>query len=110
MHAGDPGGAEKADLTKFGLSPDLALRLAAHFGPVYDGHDPICDAPTFFGAHTTIAARMEPVTVPGQVYVTEAMAAALALAGAHRLRTEYVGRVPMAKGFGSTRMYALKRV
>lgn len=101
---------KKKDFSTFGLSRDLALRLAAHFGPVYDGHDPICDEPTFFGAHTTIAARMEPVTVPGEVYVTEAMAAALALAGRHRLRTEYVGRVPMAKGFGSTRMYALARV
>jgi hypothetical protein len=99
----------KARPWRYGLSPELALRLAAHFGPVYDGHDPICDEPTFFGAHTTIAARMEPVTVPGRVYVTEAMAAAIAMAHAPRLSAEYVGNVPMAKGFGSIRMYALKR-
>lgn len=100
----------KARLTRYGLSSGLALRLAAHFGPVYNGHDPIRDEPTFFGAHTTIAARIEPVTVPGQVYLTEAMAAAIAMANAPQLRAEYVGNVPMAKGFGSTRMYSLNRV
>ncbi len=100
----------KARAARYGLSSELALRLAAHFGPVYDGHDPIRDEPTFFGAHTTIAARIEPVTAPGQVYVTEAMAAAIAMANAPRLRAEYVGNIPMAKDFGSTRMYSLKRI
>ena len=99
----------RAKAARYGLSPDLALRLSAHFGPVYDGHDPIRDEPTFFGAHTTLAARIEPVTPPGHVYVTEAMAAAIAMANAPRLRAEYVGNVPMAKGFGSTRMYSLSR-
>ena len=100
----------RAKTAGYGLSPELALRLSAHFGPVYDGHDPIRDEPTFFGAHTTLAARIEPVTPPGNVYVTEAMAAAIAMANAPRLRAEYVGNVPMAKGFGSTRMYSLNRV
>jgi tetratricopeptide (TPR) repeat protein len=100
----------KARPTRYGLSPELALRLAAHFGPVYDGHDPIRDEPTFFGAHTTIAARMEPVTAPGQVYLTEAMAAVIAMANVPHLRAEYVGNTAMAKGFGSTRMYSLNRV
>jgi class 3 adenylate cyclase len=93
----------------YGLSPDLALRLAAHFGPVYGGHDPIRGEPTFFGAHTTLAAMIEPVTPPGHVYVTEAMAAALTMVAAPRLHVEYVGNVPMAKGFGLTRMYMLER-
>lgn len=101
---------KKARPTRYGLSPELALRLAAHFGPVYDGHDPIRDEPTFFGAHTTIAARMEPVTAPGQIYLTEAMAAAIATANAPHLRAEYVGNTAMAKGFGSIRMYSLNRV
>jgi len=100
----------KARQTHYGLSSELVLRLAAHFGPVYDGHDPIRDEPTFFGTHTTIAARMEPVTVPGQVYLTEAMAAAIAMASAPHLCVEYVGNIPMAKGYGSTRMYSLSRV
>jgi hypothetical protein len=93
---------------RYGLPPDLALRLAAHFGPVYEGHDPVRDEPLFFGAHATFTARMEPVTPPGNVYVTEAMAAAIAMARAPRLQVAYVGNVPLAKNFGSTRMYLLK--
>jgi class 3 adenylate cyclase len=99
----------RARLARFGI-PELALRLAGHFGPVYDGHDPIRNEPTFFGAHTTLVARIEPVTPPGYVYVTEAMAAAIAMANTQHLSVEYVGNVPMAKGFGSTRMYSLKRL
>jgi class 3 adenylate cyclase/tetratricopeptide (TPR) repeat protein len=99
----------RAKLARFGI-PELALRLAGHFGPVYDGHDPIRNEPTFFGAHTTLVARIEPVTPPGYVYVTEAMAAAIAMANTLHLSVEYVGNVPMAKGFGSTRMYSLKRI
>jgi len=94
---------------RYGLSTDLAMRLAVHFGPVYDGRDPIRDEVTFFGAHTTMTARMEPVTAPGQVYVTEAMAAAVAMASPANLRVEYVGNVELAKGFGAMRMYALSR-
>ncbi len=99
----------RARTQRYGLSTDLALRLSAHYGPVYEGHDPIRDELTFFGANTTLAARIEPVTPPGNVYVTEAMAAAIAFARAPRVRAEYVGNVPMAKGFGSTRMYLLER-
>jgi hypothetical protein len=99
----------RAKVTRYGLSPDLALRLSAHFGPVYDGFDPIRSEPTFFGIHTTITARIEPVTPPGHVYVTEAMAAAIAMANAPHLHVEYVGNIPMAKGFGSAPMYALSR-
>jgi class 3 adenylate cyclase len=100
----------KARPGRYGLSADLAMRLAVHFGPVYDGRDPIRDELTFFGAHTTMTARMEPVTAPGQVYVTEAMAAAIAMASPVDLRVEYVGNVQMAKGFGAMRMYALGRL
>jgi class 3 adenylate cyclase len=100
----------KVKATRYGLSSDLAFRLAGHFGPLFDGHDPIRDERMFFGAHTVLAARMEPITAPGQVYVTEAMAAAISMAALPRFRAEYVGNVPLAKGFGSARMYALRRV
>ena len=100
---------KRAKPERYGLSPEMALRLSAHFGPVYNGRDPIRGEPTFFGAPTTLAARMEPVTPPGHVFVTEAMAAAIAIGDAPGLRAEYVGNAPMAKGFGSIRMYSLSR-
>jgi len=48
------------------------------------------------------------VTPPGEVFVTEAMAAALALSGAASVRPEYVGSTQLAKNYGSLRMYVLR--
>jgi hypothetical protein len=43
------------------------------------------------------------------VYVTEAFAAALALAGPRGLTCDYVGHMAAAKGYGMLRMYRLRR-
>ena len=69
------------DLEAEGLPGHLALRLGAHVGPVVPCHDPIVDEPDFTGSHVSRTARIEPVTPPGAVYVTEPFAAALVLAG-----------------------------
>jgi hypothetical protein len=99
----------RADLARFGFAVRPELRLAAHFGPLYDGYDPICQEKTFYGAHATIAARLEPVAPPGHVYVSEAMAAALALSAHRQFTCDYVGQMPAAKGFGLMPMYLLNR-
>jgi hypothetical protein len=54
-------------------------------------------------------ARIEPVTPPGAVYVTEPFAAALELAGRRDLACDYVGHMPAAKDYGRLRMYRLRR-
>jgi hypothetical protein len=43
------------------------------------------------------------------VYVTEAFAAALVLAGDRELACDYVGHMAAAKGHGRLRMYRLRR-
>ena len=63
----------------------------------------------FMGAQVSRAARIEPVTVPGAVFVTEAFAAALELTGDHDVRCDYVGHMPTAKDYGRLRMYRLRR-
>ena len=68
------------------------------------------DGPDFTGSHVSRAARIEPVTPPGAVYVTEPFAAALVLAGRRDLTCDYVGHMPMAKDYGRLRMYRLRRV
>jgi class 3 adenylate cyclase len=97
------------DLAGAGLPPDLALRLSGHVGPLFAIEDPIRHAPTFMGTHINRVARMEPVTPPGAVYVTEAFAATLELAGSPELRCDYVGHIPAAKDYGRVRMYHLGR-
>jgi len=104
------GAIANAKLDRFGFAARPELRLGAHFGPLYDGYDPVCEEKTFFGAHATIAARLEPVSPPGHVYVSEAMAAALAMAAHQRFSCDYVGQLPSAKGFGLMRMYLLGRL
>ncbi|HEY7618245.1 MAG TPA: tetratricopeptide repeat-containing protein [Solirubrobacteraceae bacterium] len=97
------------DLEAAGLPGDLALRLGAHVGPVFELHDPVTHGPSFHGTHVSRTARIEPVTPPGVVYVTEAFAAALVLQGSDELACDYVGHMPAAKDFGRLRMYRLRR-
>lgn len=99
---------KEVNLRQLGFTHPLELRLAVHYGPIFRGRDFLTKSETFFGAHVTRAARIEPVTPPGEVFVTEAMAAALALSGQAAVRPEYVGNTQLAKNYGSLRMYVLR--
>jgi len=90
------------------LPRHLGLRLGAHVGPVFPITDPVLRAPAFMGSHVSRTARIEPITPPGSVYVTEAFAAALVVRADHGLACDYVGHIPAAKDFGSFRMYRLR--
>ena len=94
------------DLPACGLPDSLALRLGGHFGPVFETTDPVQLITNYFGAHVSRTARIEPVTPPGEVYVTEQFAARLALEPGG-FACDYVGKVPAAKSYGTMRMYHL---
>jgi class 3 adenylate cyclase len=97
------------DLRAAGLPDHLALRLGGHVGPVFPYRDPVVERPDFIGSHVSRTARIEPVTPPGAVYVTEPFAAALVLSGPPDLACDYVGHMPAAKAYGRLRMYRLRR-
>ena len=97
------------DLESQGLPRHLALRLGGHVGPVFPVYDPVLEADAFTGTHVNRTARIEPVTPPGEVYVTDAFAAALVLAGERELTCDYVGHMAAAKGYGRLRMHRLRR-
>ena len=42
----------------------LSMRIAMHYGPVYDSVDGFIQEPSCYGAHVTQAARIEPSTPP----------------------------------------------
>ncbi len=92
-----------------GLPEYMALRLGGHLGPVFHMRDPVLKRSNFIGAHVSRAARIEPVTPEGAVYVTEAFAAVLAASGLTQFVCEYAGQVPAAKHYGTMRMYSLRR-
>ncbi len=97
-----------ASLARAGdIAERLRLRLGLHFGPVMARRDPVLGRVNYFGRHVSRTARIEPITPPGQTYVTEEFAAQLLLADRHCAPAEYVGEVPAAKGYGKLRMYVL---
>src|SRR5207302_11052311 len=61
------------------LPEDLGLRMGGHVGPVMTLMDPVRNHTASWGRELTRAARIEPRTPEGDVYVTDAFAALLAL-------------------------------
>ena len=97
----------EVDWTAVGLPASSQIRIALHAGPVFCGFDPIMGRDNYFGSSVTKAARIEPITPPGMVYVSEAFAATLAATGQEDFALEYVGRLALAKGYGESRIYRL---
>jgi class 3 adenylate cyclase len=97
------------DLAAAGLPETLKLRLGGHLGPVYELDDPVTGRSNYYGAHVSRAARIEPITPEGCVYVTETFAAVLALHNAGEFSSDYVGNTEMAKHYGRLRMFLLRR-
>jgi class 3 adenylate cyclase len=97
------------DLAAIGLPEHAALRIGGHLGPVYAARDPILKHDNYFGAHVSRAARIEPVTPEKCVYLTETLAAVLAIHNAAEFQCDYVGITRAAKGYGQMRMFLLRR-
>jgi class 3 adenylate cyclase len=103
------GAMAEINLADARLPDHLALRIGGHLGPVYAGRDPIIKQQNFFGAHVSRAARIEPVTPEGCVYVTETLAAVLAIHNAAEFACDHVGMTEAAKDYGRMRMFLLRR-
>jgi class 3 adenylate cyclase len=127
----EPGGPERV------RQVPLNVRVGLHTGPVFIHYDPVVRRLSFTGAHVNRAARIEPVTPPGEVYTSEEFAAMAELGTQieqrRNVRTagpieeaeadderagqtfvcEYAGTMPLAKNYpGRFRIYRLlpKRV
>ena len=76
-----------------GLPASMALRIALHCGPVHTILDPITGRRKYTGPHTSRAARIEPITPPGQVYASQAFRALLGAGREQRrLRCDALGQ------------------
>jgi class 3 adenylate cyclase len=95
--------AERVSRTNWvekGLPKDMNLRIALHAGPVYSCIDPVTRQPNYIGTHVSRAARIEPITPPGQVYASQAFAALASAQHVTEFTCDYVGQTPLAKGYG----------
>jgi len=93
---------------EIGLPRTLRPRVAGDFGRTWQGFDFVRKESTFYGLHVTRAARLEPVTPPGAVYVTHAFARAI-MEEDLTLDCEYVGELTTPKNFGTLAAYRVTR-
>jgi class 3 adenylate cyclase len=92
-----------------GLPSTLNLRIALHAGPVYRCEDPITKQLSYTGTHVSRAARIEPITPPGQVYASQAFAALAEVEQVRDFVCDYVKLAPLAKGYGTFPTYLVRR-
>ena len=86
---------ERLNVLPPGLGLDgqkAGMRIGIHFGPIYRGVDPVVGNALWYGTEVTRTARIEPVTLVGQVYCTQPLAAMLALGNARDFDCDYVAR------------------
>ena len=98
------------DLESAGLPEFLALRIGGHYGPVHEKKDPFLDRVGVFGHEVSYASRIEPLTVPGSIYISEAFACALAVNAADRYRSESVGTMNPRKGSEPIKLFSLRKI
>lgn len=100
---------QRTDWRSLGMPKEFALRIALHAGPVFRCTDPVTGVLSYFGAHVSRAARIEPITPPGEVYASQAYAAFVALRPTSEIACVYVGNTPWAKGYGSFPTFHVRR-
>ena len=97
------------DWERRGLPRGLSMRVGLHAGPVFPFREPLMERQNFLGFHMNQAARIEPVTRPGNVYASEAFASVLLADRRNTFDCRYVGVIVLPKDFGSYPIYHLKR-
>ena len=99
----------QVDCKALGVREGTAMRIALHYGATYFGFDPVTRRTNYYGNEVALAARIEPVTPSGSVYVTEPFAAVLEMEHDHPFDCNYVGKIELPKGYGTFPLYRLSR-
>jgi class 3 adenylate cyclase len=94
---------------RYGLPEELFMRVSLHSSPVRQLKNPLTLKASHWGHNVSIAARIEPITPPNQVYGTASTAALIAAEGAAHLAADFVGMVPLAKAFGTLELFRIHR-
>ena len=102
---------QKTKWKEIGLPDTMNIRIGLHAGPAYRlASDPVTEHLNYMGAHISQAARIEPITPPGNVYASQAFAALAEAEGIWEFAHDYVGIVPLAKEYGKFPTYHVRRV
>ncbi|MCG7853646.1 MAG: hypothetical protein MIO92_14100 [Methanosarcinaceae archaeon] len=100
----------KTNWGKKALPEGLDLRIFLHAEPFFRCKGPVINKYKYTGSHVSRAARIEPITPPGQIYASEVFAALAAAQEAKGFALDYVGRVPLPKKNGIVPLYLVRRM
>ncbi len=92
----------------FGLPDSLTVRISLDAGPIFSYHDKVADSTDVCGKYVIRAARMEPITPPGEIYASESFAALAASRGVDQAEFAYAGRIRLPKDFGIIPVYHVR--
>lgn len=109
------------DGASHGLPEALNVRIGLHAGPVFSGIHPLTGNAIIYGSQVTLAARIEPIGRPGNIYASEQFVAALIASESLRegkredmeslasdYEFEYLGTQELAKNYGRQAVYLLR--
>jgi glyoxylase I family protein len=95
--------------TRLGLPEDLSIRVALHFGRCERGINPITKREEFLGHNVNLAARIEPIVNPNEVWATEKFVTALEPAVLRHIHSLPLGNRELVKGWGPQLLHRLSR-
>ena len=96
--------------TAFGLPQQMHVRVSLHSSPVRRFENPLTQVTSHWGHNVNVAARIEPITPPDQVYASASTAALIAAENTDHFAADFVGLVPLAKNFGSLEIFRIRRL
>jgi class 3 adenylate cyclase len=85
------------------------LRTGLHAGPVFQLFEPVTESLNCIGVHVSRAARIEPITPKGQVFVSREFAALAETHPGLGFACDYVGQTDYDKNYGTFPTYHLHR-
>lgn len=90
-----------------GVARGLSCRISLHLGEVIVCHNPLINRDDIFGSAVHLAARLEPVTAPGQIFCTSAVARSFNEIEDSSPRAWSLGPMELAKGFGREEIFVV---
>ena len=94
---------------ELGFSQNMKVRTAVHAGPVHCSINPVTGLMHFNGTNVCRAARIEPLTPPGQVFTSLEYASLAASEHIDDFFCVYIGQISMPKKYGIYPTYHLRR-
>lgn len=101
--------ATPPDWSKYDLGDSSPFRVGLHAGPVFELPDMFQGRSGFSGQHVSRAARIEPTTMRGCAYASEAFAALLTMEDDGQFHIENVGLHSLAKNYDRCQLFRIAR-